>query len=171
MSALDIADASAADVAAVTAVLNDAILHTTAVWYADVKSVDEIRTWWEGRVRDGFPVLVARRAGSVVGYATYGPFRAWPGYRATVEHSVYVDAACRRGGGGRALLTALLARARADGMHAMVGGIEAGNEASLALHRALGFREVARMPEVGQKFGRWLTLVFMQAVLDDRRAP
>ena len=70
-----------------------------------------------------FVVLVARRDGAVVGYGTYGPFRAWPGYRATVEHSVYVDAACRR------------------------GGIEAGNEPSLALHRALGFREVARMPE------------------------
>jgi phosphinothricin acetyltransferase len=171
VSALEVVPAGAADVPAILAILNDAIRDTTAVWYADPKSEDEIRTWWETRTRDGFPVLVARRDGAVVGYATYGPFRAWPGYRATVELSIYVTTAAQRTGVGRTLLAALMDRARADGLHAMVGGIEAGNEASLALHRELGFREVARMPEVGQKFGRWLTLVFMQAVLDQRPLP
>jgi len=82
-----------------------------------------------------------------------------------MEHSVYVNDAFHRAGIGRLLLTALIERARANGVHVLVGGIAAENAASIALHAALGFEEVARMPEVGQKFGRWLTLVFMQKIL------
>ena len=101
----------------------------------------------------------------MLGYASYGPFRPFDGYRQTVEHSVYVAEAARRRGIARALLTALEARARAGGMHVMIGGIAGDNTPSLRLHEELGFKETARMPEVGQKFGGYLDLVFMQKML------
>ncbi len=113
----------------------------------------------------GFPVLVAAEGETVLGYASYGPFRAFEGYRQTAEHSVYVAAAARRRGVAEALLRALEADARRAGLHVMLGGIAADNAPSLRLHAKLGFTETARMPEVGQKFGRWLDLVFMQKLL------
>jgi phosphinothricin acetyltransferase len=126
------------------------------------------RQWWLGRTGAGFPVLVAVEAEAgenILGYASYGPFRAFDGYRQTVEHSVYVAESARRRGVASALLVALEERAKAQGMHVMLGGIAADNLPSLGLHRKLGFIETARMPEVGQKFGRWLDLVFMQKLL------
>jgi L-amino acid N-acyltransferase YncA len=163
--AVSIDEAATADLPAITAILNDAILRTTAVWHEEPRTAAQMAEWFESKRRDRLPVLVARRGGTVAGYASYGPFRPWSGYARTVEHSVHVDAACRREGAGRALLSALLARARAEGRHVMVGGIDADNVASIALHRTLGFDEAARMAEVGFKFGRWLTLVFMQKIL------
>jgi phosphinothricin acetyltransferase len=97
-----------------------------------------------------------------VGFASFGDFRPFPGYRHTVENSVYVDERHHRLGVGRSLLAALIERATALDKHVMIAGIEAANAASINLHASLGFVEVGRMPEVGCKFGRWLDLVFMQ---------
>ncbi len=163
--------AVADDMPAITAILNDAILNTTAVWYDAPKTLGEIVAWHAARVGDGYPVIVFDAGGGVEGYATYGPFRAFPGYRLTAELSLYVEAGARGRGIGRALLAGLVEHAGAAGLRALIGGVEAENGASLALHRALGFEEVGRLPGVGQKFGRWLTLVFMQKTLDDRPAP
>lgn len=164
--AFAVAPAEEGDIPAIAAILNDAILHSTAVWYDVPKSEMELRDWLGGKQRDGLPVLVARNEhGVAIGYASYGPFRPWPGYRLSVEHSVYVSKDARRMSIGKTLLSRLMERARAAGLHVMIGGIEAENAASLALHRKLGFVETARLPEVGQKFGRWLTLVFLQKTL------
>jgi L-amino acid N-acyltransferase len=122
------------------------------------------------RHRRGFPVLAAKEDGRLLGFASFGDFRAWEGYAATVEHSIYVDAPARRRGIGRALLSGLIDRARALELHAMVGGIEAENRASLNLHAALGFTEVGRLTQVGRKFGRWLDLVFVERLLDEQKA-
>jgi L-amino acid N-acyltransferase YncA len=165
MDNVEIVDAVAEDVPAIAAILNHEVLHTTAVWSDEPYTDEWMATWFELRRDKGWPVLVARYQGRVVGYATYGEFRSRAGYRDTMEHSVYVDGAVHRGGIGRLLLGALMERARANGVHVLVGGIADENTASLGLHRALGFHEVARMPEVGQKFGRWLTLIFMQKIL------
>jgi L-amino acid N-acyltransferase len=119
----------------------------------------------EARLTAGYPVLVADDGGALAGYASFGDFRAFPGYRRTVELSVYVAAPFRRRGVARALMQALEDPARALGKHVMLGGIGADNAASLALHASLGYVEVARMPEVGLKFGAWQTLVFMQKVI------
>lgn len=116
-------------------------------------------------------MLVLEEGAKVVGYASYGPFRAFDGYRGTVEHSVYVRTDLRGGGRGRALLSALILRARAQGLHVMVAAIEAENNASIILHQRLGFAAVGLMPQVGQKFGRWLDLLLMQLRLDDRPQP
>ena len=160
-----IEEASADDLPAIAAILNHSILKTTAAWYDEPCTDEWMAAWFELRRAKGWPVLVARREGQVVGYATYGEFRSRTGYRDTMEHSVYVDETFHRGGIGRMLLVELVERARGNGVHVLVGGIADENAASIALHQALGFVEVARMPEVGQKFGRWLTVVFMQKSL------
>lgn len=110
-------------------------------------------------------MLVAMKGSHVVGFASFDDFRPFPGYRHTVENSVYVDERHHRLGIGRSLVAALIERATAMNKHAMIAGIDAVNAASIALHASLGFAEVARMPEVGCKFGRWLDLVFMQKQL------
>jgi len=168
---LIIRDATVDDAAAILPIHNQAVRETTAVWNSIESDLAGRETWLAERQAAGFPVLVAEIDGSVAGFASFGHFRAWPGYRFTVEHSVYVAAEKQGQGVGRALLAALIERARANGKHAMIAGIEAGNAGSIALHTALGFREVGRLPQVGAKFDRWLDLIFLQLTLDERAAP
>jgi phosphinothricin acetyltransferase len=151
-----------ADIPAITALYTDAVRHTTAIWNDTVVDEANRRAWREARVAAGYPVLVAEEEGAVVAYGSFGDFRAFDGYRFTVEHSVYVAEGSRRRGIASALVTALEGEARALGKHVMIAGIAADNDASIALHARLGFTETGRMPEVGFKFGRWLDLVLMQ---------
>ncbi len=157
-----IRNAATADLPGILEIYNDAVAHTTAIWNWDSVDLSNRQAWFEARAKQGYPILVAGTEGSVLGYASYGDWRPFDGYRYTVEHSIYVAASARGQGNGAALLEALIGKAREGGKHIMLGGIEAGNEASLALHRRFGFEETGRMPEVGQKFGKWLDLVFMQ---------
>jgi phosphinothricin acetyltransferase len=168
---MEVRDAGVDDLPEILDIFNEAIANSTAVWFDSLDDLQGRRRWFEERQRHGFPILVAVEEGSVLGYSTFAEFRPWHGYRHTVEHSLYVRADRRRTGIGRILLCALIERATASRAHAMVGAIEALNHASLALHAGLGFRRVARMPEVGCKFGRWLDLVFVQRLLDSRKAP
>jgi L-amino acid N-acyltransferase len=158
-------DASEADLAATLEIYNEVIATSTAVFTDVPRTLNEHRAWWEARRSAGFPVLVAAVGEEVVGFASYGQFRPWPGYRGTVEHSVHVRGDRRRQGIGRLLLAELMSRARAQGHHVMVAGIDGDNAGSIALHEALGFVEVGRMPEVARKFGRRLDLVLLQAML------
>jgi phosphinothricin acetyltransferase len=167
-----IRDARPEDAAAIAAIYNDAVVHTTAVWNdAPVDALDRV-SWMTQRQAAGLPVLVSvDDADEAIGFATYGPWRPHDGYRHTVEHSVYVRSDQRGVGLGRALMEALITRARAAGVHVMVAGIEAGNTGSIGLHERFGFVEVGRLPQVGVKFDRWLDLVFLQLTLDDAPAP
>lgn len=162
---MPIRDATEADLPAILAITNDAILTTTANWNIRPTTLEARAAWLADRRAAGFPVLVAEEGGTVCGFASYGPFRAFDGYAATVEHGLYVARDAQRRGHGAALLGGLIARAEAAGLHVMVAGIEAGNAASLALHARFGFVRVGLMPEVGRKFDRWLDLVLMQRVL------
>ena len=157
--------ASAADLPAILEIYNDAVLNTTAIWNWDTVDLANRQAWFAARRAQAYPVLVADEGQGAIAYASFGDWRPFDGYRHTVEHSVYVGPAARRRGLGSALIEALIVEARRLGKHVMLGGIDATNEASLALHRRHGFAETARMPEVGQKFGRWLDLVFMQKLL------
>jgi L-amino acid N-acyltransferase len=161
----EIRDATEADLPRILAITNEAIANTTAVWSFAPATLEARTVWLRERQARGFPVLVATDGATVVGFASFGDFRPWEGYLHSVEHSIYVAPEAQRRGAGAALLAALIGRAEALGKHAMLGGIEAGNTASLALHRRFGFQEVGRLPEVGKKFGRWLDLVFMQKML------
>ncbi len=169
---MQIRDALDHDAAGIAEIYNHAVLHTTAIWNeATVDAANRI-DWMAARRAAGYPVLVAQAEdGGVTGYASYGAWRAFDGYRLTVEHSVYVGVAYRGLGLAHALMEALITRARAQGLHVMIAGIEAENTASLALHRKLGFSEGAVMAQVGQKFGRWLDLHFMSLQLDQRETP
>ena len=159
-------DAGDADLPAILDIVNDAILNTTAIWTNHAFDLENRRAWLHERQGRSFPVIVADLAGEIVGFASFGDFRKGDGYDHTVEHSVYVHRHHHGKGVGRQLMPVLFARARALGKHAMIGGVEAGNVASLHFHRALGFVETGRLPQVGQKFDRWLDLVFMQKILD-----
>lgn len=162
---MPIRDAVEADLKAILAITNDAILTTTANWNIRPTTLEARTTWFADRRAAGLPVLVAEEGRAVCGFASYGPFRAFDGYVATVEHGLYVAREAQRRGHGAALLGALIARAEAAGLHVMVAAIEARNEASLTLHERFGFARVGLMPEVGRKFDRWLDLVLMQRIL------
>jgi L-amino acid N-acyltransferase YncA len=119
------------------------------------------QAWFAGKQEARLPVLVAEVDGQVAGFASYGPFRSWDGYRFTVEHGVYVAAGFRRRGIASALVRLLIARAGAAQLHLMVAGIDAENAGSIELHRRLGFEDAGVLREAGYKFGRWLDLAFM----------
>jgi L-amino acid N-acyltransferase len=154
------------DLDGITAIYNDVIATSTAVFSDDRVDREDRRAWLDDRRARGFPVLVAREHDEVLGFGSFGEFRPWPGYRTTVEHSVHVSAAHRRRGIGGLLVGALIEHARALGMHAMIAGVVSTNEASLALHRRLGFVEVGRLPEIARKFDQWLELVLLQLALE-----
>jgi phosphinothricin acetyltransferase len=158
-------DAGEADLAAVLDIFNEVVATSTAIYRDDPVTLDDRRQWWAERVRQGYPVLVAADQDEVVGFASFGDFRAWPGYRFTVEHTVHVRADRRARGIGTALMGPLIARAAALGKHVMVAGVDAANARSLAFHERLGFVRVAHFREVGFKFNRWLDLVFLQRTL------
>ncbi|MCZ4092807.1 MULTISPECIES: GNAT family N-acetyltransferase [Sinorhizobium] len=163
---MQIRDAVDADIEAIRDIYNDAVANTTAIWNETVVDVANRAAWLKARKAAGFPVLVAQsETGEVIGYASFGEWRAFDGYRHTVEHSVYVRSDRRGGGIGRALMVALIERAEALGKHVMVAGIESSNLPSIRLHEQLGFKQTGHMKEVGTKFGRWLDLTFMQLVL------
>jgi L-amino acid N-acyltransferase len=155
------------DLDAITAIYNHVIETSTAVFSDDPVSVENRREWWSERRERGFPVLVARDGPDVLAFGSFGDFRAWPGYRSTVEHSVHVAAAHRRRGIGRQIVEALIREARKLEMHVMIAGVDATNEGSLALHRRLGFVEVGRFPQIARKFDRWIDLVLLQLALDE----
>ncbi|MEI2299892.1 GNAT family N-acetyltransferase [Ensifer sp. MJa1] len=158
--------ATEGDLPAICEIYNDAVANTTAIWNETLVDVSNRAAWLKARADAGYPVLVAvSEDGDVVGYASFGDWRAFDGYRHTVEHSVYVHKDRRGGGIGRKLMIALVAEAERIGKHVMVAAIESENAASIHLHAQLGFAETGRMREVGTKFGHWLDLTFMQLVL------
>ncbi len=167
MTTPTVRDATVDDLPQILWIHNDAIAHTTAIWDDEQVDLADRAAWLHDRQSSGRPVLVAEAAdGSVAGYASYGPWRTKSGYRHSVENSVYVHPDHRRAGHAATLVTALIDHARGADVHAIVAGIEAGNASSIALHERFGFGEVARMPQVGVKFGRWLDLVYLQLLLD-----
>ncbi|PTR30430.1 phosphinothricin acetyltransferase [Rhodococcus sp. OK519] len=157
-----IRDAVESDLPGILEIHNDAIANSTAIWDETLADLDERRRWLDSRRADGFPVLVADIDGEVAGYASYGVWRAKSGYRHTVENSVYVHNDFHRRGIATALMTALIERARAGGIHVIVASVESTNTTSIALHQRFGFRIVAQMPEVGRKFDRWLDMTYLQ---------
>lgn len=155
-------DATSADLAAIMEIYNDAVLNTTAIWNDTVVDLDNRTAWFAARMERGFPVLVAEIDGKVAGYASYGDWRAFDGFRHTVEHSVYVHNQARGHGLGKLLMQLLITRAAEGGIHVMVACVEANNAASVGLHEKLGFRNVGTFSQVGTKFGGWLDLTCLE---------
>ncbi|MBB5274330.1 phosphinothricin acetyltransferase [Rhizobium rosettiformans] len=165
-TSLILRDATEADLPAILAIYNHAVAETTAIWNEILVDLDNRKAWYDLRQARGFPILVAEVDGRIAGYASYGDWRPFDGFRQSVEHSVYVEKDHYGRGLGKALMSALIERARAGNIHVMVAAIEAGNTGSIALHKSLGFRLVGTHHEVGKKFGRWLDLTMMELKLD-----
>jgi len=165
---MTIRDAVAEDVPAILAIYNEVIASSTAVYRDTPATLDDRLDWFNARRAQSYPILVAADDSGLLGFASYGDFRAWPGYRFSVEHTVHIRADQRGRGVGSALMRVLIQRAVAQGKHVMIGGVDAENEASLRFHERLGFVRAARLHQVGFKFNRWLDLVFVERVLDAR---
>jgi len=159
-----IRDATEADLPGILAIYNQVIATSTAVYTEAPSTLADRQAWFAARRAGNFPVVVAVE-NSVLGFASFGDFRPWPGYALSVEHSAYVALDARGRGIGAALVQRLIDEARARGKHVMIGAIDAGNAASMALHARLGFAEAGRLREVARKFGHWLDLVFVQRML------
>jgi phosphinothricin acetyltransferase len=127
--------------------------------------------WFNAKSRGNYPVIGIERAEELLGFATYGPFRSWPAYKYTIEHSIYVRADQRGKGLGQRLLHELIAYAREQNYHCLVGGIDVTNESSIRLHQKLGFTHAGTVRHAGFKFGRWLDLAFYQLILETPRRP
>ena len=159
---MDVRDATEEDLPGILAIYNDVIATSTAIYTESPVTLADRADWMRARREQGYPVLVTEDETGITGYGAFGDFRAWPGYRHTVEHSVHVRADRRAHGIGAAIVAELLRRASAMKKHVMIAGVDADNIASLRLHERLGFEKVAHFREVGWKFGRWLDLVFLQ---------
>jgi phosphinothricin acetyltransferase len=158
--------------APILAILNDAIVSSTALFDYKPRSPESMVEWFRVKKARQFPVLGAlTEGGELMGFATYGTFRAWPAYKYTIEHSVYVQREHRRKGVARALMTRLVALAEQQNYHVMVGGIDATNAASIALHVELGFVYAGTIHQAGFKFGRWLDLAFYELRLNTPATP
>ncbi|OZB15114.1 MAG: GNAT family N-acetyltransferase [Rhodobacterales bacterium 34-62-10] len=157
--------AEARDASDVAAIWNPVIRETAATFTTQEKTPEGLAGDFAARAAEGRLFLVAEDAGAVLGFATYFQFRNGPGYARTMEHSIILASAARGRGVGRALMAGLEDHARAGGVHSLWAGVSAENPAGVAFHRAIGFAEIARLPEVGYKFGRWMDLVLMQKIL------
>jgi len=164
MNACSIRLATRDDAEAIDSIQNHYVVNSTATFLTEPLTMTQRLAWLEGR-SPVHPVTVAEIDGIVVGWGALGEFRGRPAYRYTTEFSVYVRPDRHRHGIGRALLADLTERARFAGHHALVGGCCSESTAILALLEASGFSRVARFPEVGRKFDRWLDVVFMQRLL------
>lgn len=163
--------AAEADLPQLLDIYNHVILNTTAVYQYTPQTLEMRRTWYDAKQKDGHPVFAAEEGGKIVGFSSYGPFRAWAAYKYTVENSVYVSEDKRGKGIGKLLLQPLIEAAGRQGLHAIIAGIDASNASSIRLHQSFGFEEVAHFRQVGYKFGRWLDLKFLQLLLEGPSHP
>lgn len=152
------------DAEAITAIRNDVIERSTAMWTTHPLSPEDGRAWLAENL-ERRSAYVAEASGQVVGFANWSPWRPKDGYRFTVEDSVYVAEGHQGRGLGAELLRTLIVGARDSGAHVMMASIEASNVRSVTLHERLGFEVVGTAREVGTKFGRWLDLTIMRLTL------
>jgi phosphinothricin acetyltransferase len=150
-----------ADAADLSAIWTPVVRETTHIFHTTERTEAEIAALTRGED----PFLVWEEGERVVGFARCFPFRAGNGYSHTVEHTILLAPQAQGQGIGRRLIEALALEAALCGKHTMWGAVSAENVGGLAFHRACGFREYGRLPEVGRKFGRWLDLVLMGRVL------
>ena len=152
------------DAEAIRQIYNREVSTSTVTFDLVPRTLDEQITWLQAR-SGAHVVLVAEDGDEVVGFASLSPFRERPAYNSTVESSIYVRADQRGRGVGSRLLGDLVGLAAQHGFHTMIARIVGGHDASIGLHRSLGFVEIGTEREVGRKFGTWLDVVVMQRML------
>ncbi len=152
------------DAAGIAAIWNPIIRDTAITFTTAEKTLPALEAMIRERQAAGQGFLVAEMEG-VAGFATYGAFRNGPGYARSAEHTVLLAPRARGQGVGRALMDQLLAHAARSGIHAMMAGVSAENPEGAAFHERLGFALIARIPQVGHKFGRYMDLLLYQKIL------
>ena len=153
-------------------IFNDAIATSTALFDYEPRTAESMTGWFRAKEVGRFPVIGAIAPDDqFLGFATYGTFRAWPAYKYSVEHSVYVHKDHRGKGVGVALMRQLIEKAKEQQYHVLVGGIDVTNTGSISLHEKLGFVHAGTVKHAGFKFGKWLDLAFYQLLLETPRHP
>jgi phosphinothricin acetyltransferase len=156
----------------VLAIFNDAIVNSTALYDYKLRTTEMMRAWFENKRKGNFPVLgLIADDGELMGFGSYGTFRAFPAYKYTVEHSVYVAAKFRGQGLGKRLLHEVVSAATEQEYHTLIGVIDSQNAVSIGLHRKLGFYHAGTIRHAGFKFGRWLDVDFYQLILQTPTNP
>ncbi len=168
---MQIRDAVLSDFDEITAIYNEVLTTSTAIYNDKPSTREERIALWSSRKEQGYPFLVAADGKAIAGFASFGDFRPWPGYRFTVEGTVHIHSSIRGRGVGTELLMELIARARAIGKHIMIAGVDSENTASLRFLERFGFERTAHLREVGYKFDRYLDLVFLQYWLTPASVP
>ena len=157
---------------AILDIFNEAIAHSTALFDYKPRTAETMTAWFEAKDRGSYPVIgIESDEGELIGFGSYGSFRAWSAYKYSVEHSLYVKDGFRGRGLGNILLREIIAAAAEQNYHVLIGGIEAANTASIALHERMGFSHCGTIAHAGYKFGRWLDLAFYQLILPTPAEP
>lgn len=164
-------EATEKDLMDILEIYNDAILNTTAVYTYKTHTLKERIKWYEAKKQEGYPVLVFEKKDKAVGFATFGPFRAWPAYKYTIEHSVYVHKDYRKEGIARQLMQEIIKIANEREYATLVAGIDAANENSIKMHEKMGFKFSGVIQSAGFKFDKWLDLAFYQLNLKGPKIP
>lgn len=166
MIPLSIRPAVAADVAAITRIYALAVEHGTASFEIEPPDQTEMARRLQALLQNGYPYLVAERAGSIAGYAYAGAYRARPAYHWSVEDSIYVAPDFQRQRVGSLLLAHLIEAAENRGFRQMIAVIgDSAQTPSIAVHERAGFSHIGTLRSVGFKHGRWLDTVLMQRAL------
>jgi L-amino acid N-acyltransferase len=152
-------------------IYNDAVLHTTAVYTYKAQTLESREIWFNQKMDEGYPVIVYELDNKVVGFATFGPFRPWPAYKYSIEHSIYVDNNYQRKGIATSLLKEIISIANEREYKTLIGGIDAANEKSIAMHEKFGFVHSGTIKNAGYKFNQWLDLAFYQLDLNGPKNP
>ena len=165
-SPMNIRPATRDDLPGILEIYNEAVLKTTATYDCEPRTLEHRAAWFDDHAKNNLPVFVAiREDGRVAGWSSLNRYHDRKGYQFTTENSVYVAAKERGRGIGRLLLKPLIEGARQRGLHAILAGVDAENEASLRLHASFGFVKVAHFKQVGFKFGRWLDVIYLELIL------
>ena len=157
---------------AILEIFNEAILNSTALYDYRERDIGSMGPWFAAKRIGNFPVIgLENSQGKLLGFASYGTFRAWPAYKYSVEHSIYIHPQHRGQGLGKVLLDAIIEEAKRRQVHTLIGGIDATNAASIALHTQAGFIEAGIIKQAAYKFDRWLDLAFYQLILSTPEHP
>lgn len=147
-------------------IFNDAIANSTALYDYNPRTLENMDSWFESKAKKQFPVIgLVDEEDHLLGFGSYGTFRAWPAYKYTVEHSLYIQKEQRGKGLGKVLLSEIIKNAIQQDYHCLVAGIDSTNRTSIGLHLSQGFELSGRIKHAGYKFSEWLDLEFYQLIL------
>jgi L-amino acid N-acyltransferase len=163
---MKIRHAQPADAAAIAAIYNHYVLHSTATYQEEPDTVEQRTAWLTDRLPE-HPVIVGEENGQIIGWAALSPFKARSAYRYTAENSIYLKHGHTGKGLGKELLSHLIALADSLGLRCLVAVVSADQTASIGIHESLGFKKCGQLQRIGIKFGTWLDVTLLQKNLGD----